>query len=222
MENKKLYIIGGNAYLEYANWILPLGFEITQTLEQADLVLGAGGEDWSSQYYGGSLETDHPYLSCNPRRDKMEWQEFQRAIQLGKPIVGVCRSSQIAPVLAGEAGRIVQHQENSYGRHKLENHDGVEIHCSSCHHNAQYPFDLPSEDYQIIGWTDGLVGKRWLDKNTLVDNDKVEVERCFYPKINFLALQDHPEFCFPPRTEQEERYIEYTQKQLVEFLLPQE
>lgn len=98
-------------------------------------------------------------------------------------------------------GKLVQDQRNP-GTHlmKIEGSNS-EILVTSTHHQAQYPFNLSeSEDYKIIGWTEGLVGKR---KNGY-DEDLTAPKECevvIYPKINALAIQPHPEYMIAGKTD---------------------
>lgn len=76
-----------------ANWILPLGFKLTQNIANADVIVFGGGKDVDPGFYGEKVgpDTDKP-----SGRDKNEKEDFER-IQLlrseGKKIlsVGVCR-----------------------------------------------------------------------------------------------------------------------------------
>ena len=102
--SRKIYVIG-NDY-QYANW---MGGKLTNTMEEADLVVMTGGEDVTPTVYGEKIGR---YIGCNPERDAEEILEFEKAMQLGIPIIGICRSSQMLSALNG--GKVVQHQPNSY------------------------------------------------------------------------------------------------------------
>ena len=191
---KKIYIVGGMAYYDYVNWILPLGFEVTKNLEEASLVWANGGEDWHWKWYHKSKNPPHPYVSFNLFRDNEEMPIFKKAIELGIPIGATCRGCQILPVLAGEGGKIVQHQTGQSSYHKFKTYDGLELMCTSSHHEAMWPFDLKEgEDYKLLGWTENTLKSRYLDQVTQ-ELTKPEAEVVFFPKIKALGYQMHFEW----------------------------
>lgn len=190
---KKLYIIGGQVYLDYVNWILPLGFKITSIIQEADLCVATGGEDWHPNWYHKGTIKPHNTLSCNIYRDKQELMVLEKAINLKIPIVGICRGSQIFPVLAGEGGKIVQHQNNPAYKHLFKTYDGKELVCTSSHHNAAYPYNLPKDSYELLGWSENLLNYRFLNSEEQ-DLESPETEVVYYPKIKCLGFQMHPEW----------------------------
>lgn len=210
---KNLYIIGGNSGLNYASWILPLGFKTTEKLEEANLCLAIGGEDWHPSWYQNKDIIPHRSLHCNYHRDQYEIKEFEKAINLNIPIVGVCRGSQIMPVLAGRNGKIIQHQSNNKFNHLFKTHDGLILNCTSEHHNAAYPYDLNKEDYELLGWSENILSFRFLNQNEQVPEDKPETEVVFYPKIKSLGFQMHWEWDLANKNG-----IQWAQKTLIKFL----
>lgn len=181
----KIYVVGGD--LGYANW---LDGDITEVLAEADLVLFTGGEDVSPRLYN-EPEGSHTY--CNPQRDRRELLIFESALRLSKPMLGICRGAQLLCVLSG--GRLVQDQENRYAMHDIYTSDGRVIPISSTHHQAQYPYDMEEQDYQVLAWTEGL-SRRHLDGNDqpISTVPFKEVEIAYYPKTRCLAIQGHPEY----------------------------
>lgn len=71
----------------------------------ADGVLVAGGRDIAAETYGHAphLANDTPVLA----RDRLEIGLVRAAIDLGKPVLGICRGMQILNVALG--GTLVQH-----------------------------------------------------------------------------------------------------------------
>jgi hypothetical protein len=68
---------------------------------------------------------------------------------------------------------------------------------TSSHHQAQFPWNLPDSDFNLLGWTVGLSRYHFNAKGEeMIENHKSgrEVEICYYPKINALAVQSHPEY----------------------------
>ncbi len=198
MKKRLIYVInnGKNCH-GYSNWCEATGY--TNDIREADLVLGLGGADWSASYYG---ENENYRLSTDSNLDEIEWEEFQEAIKLNKKILGVCRSSQIAPVLAGKfdgsnAGKICQHVSHP-SMHPMKNIYGDDVMVTSSHHNLQWPFGLSKDSYKILGWAvnnkNSALSPFHLGGNDEEMKTPVDPELVYYPKINFLAKQPHCEW----------------------------
>ena len=210
MEKRNIYVIGGSVH--YTNWMMPT--QIVDRMEDANLVVATGGEDWSPFYYN---EPKNPTTYCNPQRDAFEWAEFEKAISLGKHLIGICRGSQGLCVRAG--GKLVQDQDN-HGSHYMYTSEGKIIPTTSTHHQAQYPWGLPKEEYKVLAWTidqskyhDGGNCEEMV--NGVVEGNR-ELEVCFYPRIRALAIQGHPEFAI--NREDMKEFIEYSRKLLDDHL----
>lgn len=199
----KLYVAGGLRYRGYANWLVnsSLGCELTESIEQANLVLLAGGEDISPEIY---KEEEHRTTSPNVKRDIMELAITEYAIEHKIPIIGICRGAQLLCALAG--GVLVQDMNHSFHHdmyiYKINGKffSNIPIEVNSMHHQLQYPYCLkyPSE-YMVLGYSKSIrdYNKIGLVKNTKVDLRTLEYwgepEVVYYPKIKGLAIQFHPE-----------------------------
>ena len=187
-KERKIYVVGGSK--SYANWMEP-SF-ITNDITNADLVLFTGGEDVTPALYG---ESENPRTGNNLDRDMKELEEFKKAKELGLPLIGICRGSQFACVLAG--GKLVQHQQNPLYLHPIKLINGEEIIITSTHHQAQYPYLLPEDNYKLIGWTNGISKMHeGGNEEEMSLPDGKEAEIVYYPKIKALAIQGHPESLF--------------------------
>lgn len=208
---KDIKILLAQGYTEYMNWI-PNSKEV-KSIEEADLVLFEGGADVSPHLYG---ESEHPKTMTQVIRDNYEVKLYKKAIELGKPVLGICRGSQLTCVMAG--GKLVQHQNNPAFIHKMKTIDG-EILVSSTHHQAQYPFNLPLEDFKILGCTENMLDFHE-DGNEKELNPIVECEVVYYPKINALGIQPHPEMLWANGKPKEgfEESIKWFQDTLDKFL----
>lgn len=213
--SKKLYVVGGHKS-NYANWILPLGFEFTNKLDKTvSICLGEGGEDWDSSWY--KCNSTHDTVYSNLARDNYEMPIFKKAIDLGVAIVGICRNSQILPILVNpDKGRIVQHQSSPGFIHDMKTYDGLNIQVSSTHHECAYPYNLiKDKEYKLLGWSENLLKFRYLDADTQ-DMQMPETEVVAYPTINAIGYQMHPEMQFgEPGYAQS---IKWYQDTLVKFL----
>ena len=207
MKSRRIYVIGGSN--EYASWME--ASEILTSIDGADLVVLGGGEDVCPFLYG---KEPHQTTSYNASRDKREIAEAKIAISRGIPICGVCRGSQLACVMAG--GSLVQHQSHP-SRHKInvvgEPH---EITVSSSHHQRQNPWGHKI-NFRLLGWC-SLSPFNWGQPEENLGRDNPEVEIALYPDIKALAIQSHPEYCYPPSTQEEVTYINYCRKLLDDLL----
>lgn len=177
----KIYLSEG--YNNYVNWIP--GAIIVNKIQDADLVLFEGGEDVHPNLYGADI---HPTTSFNIERDKQDLFVYGIAKAYNKPMLGICRGAQFLCTRAG--GKLIQHQNNIFN-HFVKTFTGNSFNTSSTHHQAQNPFNLDPSDYKILAWSEDVVKYREDDKgNVKVEKD---VEVAYYPKINALCIQPHPE-----------------------------
>lgn len=190
LENKNIYVVGGDK--NYANWLYEMNH--VDNVEDADLVMFTGGADVDPVYYGENIGM---YTSINPDRDKIEVELYKKAISLNKKIIGICRGSQLTCVMAG--GKLIQHctGHGISGTHEIKWQSGDDSSITSTHHQMQYPFNLPEEDY--------ILGAYSLSKKSDIylngDNEPIKVPKNFvepevvvYLKIDAIAIQGHPEF----------------------------
>lgn len=187
---RKIYIVGETGG-HYANW---MEGTIVPTMESADLVVFTGGEDVDPSMYG---EPQNPKTYSNLERDIFERNAWLKAVSLGKRIIGICRGSQFACVMSG--GRLVQHQENQRFYHNINTYDGKTLEITSTHHQAQYPWNLPEEEYSILGWTQGMSRMHEDGEGReLPEAANKECEIVYYKKTRALGIQGHPEMMFDP------------------------
>lgn len=177
----KILLVGN---FNYVNWIED--YKLVDDIEDANLVFFTGGEDVDPSFYN---EPKHIYTYSNTDRDIKEIEIFNKAQELGIKTVGVCRGSQLICTRAG--GRLVQHQNNP-GDHLMVNHEGDPILVTSTHHQAAYPFNLTYDKYKILGWTQDMLSFHEDGMYNELD-PLVECEVVYYPKINSLGIQPHPE-----------------------------
>lgn len=202
---KKLKIYHTEGMTGYSNWIE--NSETVRNLEEADLVIFTGGEDVYPGYYN---EPVNPRTYHSRIRDEREIAQFKKALELNIPILGVCRGSQLSCVMAG--GKLVQHQNNPSFKHPIKTYNNVELIMSSTHHQAQHPFNLPEEDYKILAWSEDIVKYREDGNQQEMETPK-DCEIVYYPKINALAIQGHPEMIL-----EEEKTIKWCRELLLDFL----
>lgn len=185
---KKIKVFHSYGGHDYSNFIV--NKEIVKTVEEADLVFLRGGADVQPHIYG---EPKNPRTFCEPAHDKADLEAFEKATALGLPIIGICKGSQMCCALAG--GKLVQHMEHpSYHEVLLPgNEKGFLV--TSSHHQMQYPYNLPEDQYEVLAYTKNMshvhLGGNFEE---MKNPEGHEVEAAFYPKIKALAIQCHPEW----------------------------
>lgn len=188
---RTVYIVGGGS--EYANWCQACEVD---TMEEATFCLWTGGQDVSSHLYG---KRKHYSAYSSMSRDQEEIAAFEKALRLGKPMLGTCRGHQFLTVMAG--GQLVQDQMNPQLWHPMETVDGKTIYVTSTHHQAAWVWDMPPDRYKVLGWTVGIspYHRGETDADELVIgrvSGEIEIEECYYPAIRALGLQHHTEMAF--------------------------
>lgn len=185
----KVFVVGGS--IHYANWIRDV--ELVNNLQKAQIVLFTGGEDVDPSMYGCKK---HPSTWSNIARDLKEKEVFE-SIRPDQLVISICRGSQYMSALNG--GLIVQdvHNHAIWGTHEITNgKDKYQI--TSTHHQMQYPYNLPDEDYDVLYWAEGR-SKGYYEGDKIdpkVIMEKGEPEIVFYHKKGnpkCLAIQGHPE-----------------------------
>lgn len=180
---RKIFVVGNQT--NYANWMNGI---VISSMKDADLVVFTGGEDICPEIYNVP-ENTHPKTHFNKDRDYEESLAFMEALELGKHIVGICRGAQLACV--ANNGRLIQDQLNPNSKHMMITYDGKQLEVTSSHHQAQYPFNLPEDEYQVLGWTEGMLPFHH-DGDTKEMYPPQECEVVYYPKTKCLGIQGHP------------------------------
>lgn len=185
----KIYVVGGaNNYVNFIENV-----QLTDKLEDAQLVVFTGGEDVTPQLYGCKK---HRTTYSNLRRDQEEQAIFNRIDPNKQVCYGSCRGSQFLAVMNG--GKLIQNVCNHAIGFTHGISDGNKIYqITSTHHQMQYPFDLNSEDYDILFTSHG-VGSDFYEGDGIDSNAVLgrEPEIVLYHKENLpkcLAVQGHPE-----------------------------
>lgn len=185
----KIYVVGGAD--NYVNFIE--NAELVDKLEDAQLVVFTGGEDVTPSLYGCKK---HRTTYSNLARDNREKEIFNKIDPNKQVCYGCCRGSQFITAMNG--GKLIQNVNNHAIRFTHGITDGEKIYqITSTHHQMMYPFDLNSEDYDLLFTSYGISSD--LYEGDGIDVDLVinrEPEIVLYHKKNFpkcLAVQGHPE-----------------------------
>jgi len=175
-----------------------LGFDREAIVKHPDeldshgiLVIWGGGDISPTMYNKPVSKRTHADATLS-NRDSIELALARRAIELGLPIVGVCRGAQILCALAG--GFLIQHVNHHGGHHVVKTYDGQRVNTNSIHHQMMYPFDV---EHELRAWIEHPLSDTHID----VDENgkefsrdmKIEPEYVYFPKIKGYAIQWHPE-----------------------------
>ena len=169
---------------------------IHQLAEKCDGILFTGGHDVSPSLYG---ENKLPECgACSKERDKMEAMLLERAIELDKPVLGICRGIQLINAVLG--GTLYQDLPT-----QME---------SDLEHHQNPPYDKPIHNVSIIADTPlyELLQKDILAVNSyhhqavkklsdqllpMAKADDGLIEAVYMPSKRFVwGIQWHPEFSY--------------------------
>jgi len=150
------------------------------------LVVFTGGSDVLPELYGENIGRR---TSVDWRRDIYESKIFDQVLENKIPMVGICRGSQFLCVKAG--GKICQDVIGHTRNHHIRTSDGRLIECNSSHHQMM----LPPENSIVLAWAEPRLseGHYWNGDDECIEVEK-EYEVVYYPEINALGIQGHPEY----------------------------
>jgi len=181
-KERKIYCIRGAR--GYAGW---MNGTIVPTIEEADLIVAPGGSDIDPRLYGRTQHHQFAWGSTRMENDG-ELEDLKKAIRLGKKIWGTCKGIQYGSALSG--GLLVADVSHPY-KHPIKTEDGKTLIVNSMHHQLCYPFNLPKDEYRIIGWSEGI-SNHYDDVDGTQMEVPVEPEILYFPKTNYLGTQFHP------------------------------
>lgn len=186
----------------------------TTPVAMCDAIALWGGTDINPGLYQAEA---HPYNGFSPGslRDQQERVWVEQAIDLGIPIIGICRGAQFICAMAG--GKLIQHCTGHDSSHEMTTLDGKVYQTSSSHHQMLYPFDLPKEDYIVLAHSTDNLSTRY-DGETIGEQlvPHVEPEVVLFPNIRALAIQGHPEW-----VDEGSPYVQWCLKQIGELMVKQ-
>lgn len=186
---------------------------LTEQVEQSDLVVFGGGADIGTSIYGHKAM--YPYPGANlglSERDRFEIAVFEEARRQEKPILGICRGSQLVCALSG--GALVQDIDNHCATHPIQTWDEqVGLSITSTHHQQMYLMNLiPNEDYELLAWTDCLSSKYTRDEALAPLAPDCDPEVVFFRNTQAFAIQGHPEYL-----QQKDPVVKWLQEQLFNY-----
>lgn len=157
--------------------------------ESSSILVVWGGADISPALYGHpQSRTTYPGRD----RDPIEWALMKRAVEMGIPIIGVCRGAQMLCALAG--GFLIQDVRGHSGHHTVETHRGDSLTVNSIHH--QMMAGLEKVPHELLAWSTTNRSNQYIWKDDQIYNPPegfVEPEFVYFPEVRGFAIQWHPE-----------------------------
>lgn len=177
-------------------------FQVVNRIRDADLVQFTGGADVNPALYKQEV---HPRTMYNDARDKRDIGVYERAKNMGLPMVGICRGGQFLNVM--NKGTMYQHVDN----HGIGGtHQAFLVNYYSQKEEETRPFDVTSTHHQMMIPGKGadlfLVAKESTTKQVMEGKDVVDIhennplpdiEGVFYGAEGCLCYQPHPEYVDP-------------------------
>lgn len=156
--------------------------------EKADLIVFTGGADVDPALYG---EERHKDTHVSKKRDDDDMALYIKALELGIPMLGICRGAQFIHVMNG--GKLYQDVDNHNGEHCMwDIRRKIKIdRVSSVHHQMVIP--QAGSSFQLIG-TANVARERWHNPTECTRGTKIDVEAFFYRDSCAIGIQGHPEY----------------------------
>lgn len=185
----RIFIVGGN--YDYIRMLYNMGYRGAPSLEECDIVLFTGGEDVDPRLYG---EEPLRRTFFNKQRDEYEMAIFNKAVEMGKPMVGICRGGQFLNV--ANKGKMWQDVNGHAGNHQMFIVDAKgktmkTIDVTSTHHQMM----IPSDEGEVLAVAEKSTEFLGFGQEKSIPKPKrQDVEVVWYGKTGCLCFQPHPEF----------------------------
>lgn len=166
---------------------------------------------WGGEDIGTSIYHQIPNNYCSAfhpsKRDRYEMACINHAIKHDIPIIGICRGAQLLCAMAG--GSLMQHIEGHGRSHNVTLHDEDDtvLLCNSSHHQMM----MPPESAKILATSQGTQACDGMNKWQTIDAVN---EVVWFPSINALGIQPHPEWDNCPQA-----FIDYCSRKIKEYIL---
>jgi putative glutamine amidotransferase len=179
--------------------------ELDQLIKMCDGFLFTGGHDVSPALYN-EKPFDGLVFSCM-KRDRMESYILKKAIEIDKPILGICRGIQfINASLGGTLYQDIPKQyETDIAHHQTPPYD-VPVHKVNVIKGSPLYKCLDTEFLDVNSYHHQAVKKVAPNLKVMAVSEDGLVEAVYMPELRFLwAVQWHPEFSY--KTDENSRKI---------------
>jgi gamma-glutamyl-gamma-aminobutyrate hydrolase PuuD len=157
------------------------------TIERADLVVFTGGVDVNPALYGAERHsrTETP----SDERDTQDINVYLKCVELGIPMIGVCRGAQFLAVMEG--AKLFQDVDGHNGSHPMfDHHTKTHIErVSSVHHQMV----KPCVGMEVIA-TAARSHVRHSDPDTKEEGSHADIEVFYFRDHAIVGFQGHPEY----------------------------
>lgn len=198
--SNKILVYSVSGFESDVDWIS--NYEITDKIEEAQVVVFPGGADINPELYGFEKHPKTYYSGSADERDLAAYNKMNK----NQLAVGICRGAQFLCAMNG--GKLIQDVEgHSIGRtHTIHTTQSpvIELQAISLHHQMMYPFNLLDDEYTLLyvascgreheNVTRDLKTGEILNLNEIYEWGEPEV--VLFHKENTplgLAIQSHPE-----------------------------
>lgn len=159
-----------------------------EMVEQDAALVVWGGSDITPRLYGHKQSIT---TYSGGRRDLQEWALMKKAVEMGIPIIGICRGAQMLCALSG--GYLFQDVSSHAGpNHMVLTSTGERFMTNSIHHQMMC---VPEGvEHEVLAWAEERRSTRYIYQDDLehIPPEK-ELEYVYFPKTNGFAIQWHPE-----------------------------
>lgn len=192
LEDLKVYIAGPVNFQVIALF-KQFGFVGTNDLMDAHVCVFTGGSDIDTDLYGEKAIPECGWF--NEKRDEHEVRVYHNCVEMGIPMVGICRGAQLLNVMNG--GKLWQNVDGHRRNHEafdLINEKVITV--TSTHHQMMRPAE--TAEILMVASRDGKPAslcsvKQAQGVNHKVGPKEVDPEVLWYEETQSLCVQFHPE-----------------------------
>lgn len=193
-EGRKVYVLPGAFYGNCVSLFATAGFEKAEKVEDADVVVFIGGADVDPSLYNQETMSTS---SFNRERDDLEQEIYEKCVDMGKIMVGICRGAQFLHVMNG--GELWQDVENHAGNdhYIVDIEEDVRVQANSYHHQML----MLNSNIEILAVCEDQISSSFKSPDLFLDlkkegsnaNAEIEIEAGYYSNTQCFFVQGHPE-----------------------------
>jgi len=180
-------LYSSNAHLNFAPFKVAT---LPNDLTNPGILILHGGEDISPMIYNQVANNYTNATNFPSKRDKIEIELVKKAMKSGILIFGICRGAQLLCALTH--GSLIQHVTNHIsGDHEIITNNERKFNVSSCHHQMM---NVTNTEHELLAWSSPSRSTMYLGQFNKELNIEKEPEVVWFPRVNGLAIQGHPEW----------------------------
>ena len=195
---KKNLVLGYSPY-EYPGSISPFDvvFQSSKDVKKEgftdiDCFILWGGKDIHPSLYHQKPHRLNQASDVMSERDVFEHKAVLYCKKNNIPMIGVCRGAQLLCAEAG--GSVIQHVMGHGYDHEIDTIKNKRFKTTSVHHQMMNPYSIK---HTLIAWADlprstKYEGENGKDVDSMYTEHEPEI--VYFPQLNGLAIQGHPEY----------------------------